>query len=785
MLFCITFLNGAVLKDVSYSIKQNGVMINIDYDVPINDDAIIGWKSDRGWVYLTLLGVRAPKNKSTNKNFKGVVKKIVIDDFDESTQLAILINKPILGYDIINSKGTPGTIVFIHTEMKKSEVAYLKEYIEKEGTSVFNTAKSSGFPKYNTNFKKAFDQARKELGPNAIFEFYGKLYTTNHPGEKDATSSSILKDDLISLKNEIKPSDDFGLTDNQTKEVYVDSTSGEIFTEVIIEDTLKNTFEKKTSIQSIDQDESTSRKSILEDDGWFSGLFPSYMKKKSPFKNEIEEKDEVIVKSNEPILVEKPVPRKRLRFWNKLFPNSDSKYLTEDNSDKDELKKAETKEIDFSNLQNQFVPPKFENREMNLTDENYNTLPQTQLSDTNNVVIEIPTNKIKTDSDYDNYEYLQKKYIPSQKENLFGDTLSATFFTGSSTQPPDTNIVEAWFTNDKVISKEYDPQYLQKQYIPSQKENLFGDTLGATFFTGSSTQPSDTNIVEAWFTNDKIISKEYDPRYLQKQYIPLDMDSKKFELPSDNNTVQVDPQIPEFTAPFILDDRYKIKYKNKTKRSRPKRLVEDPFEPNEKQENTWLSFFPTQPDSIRKKLKWNDKNEKELPKFLKREAESLDYSSTENKDYNWRTQLPQNRPNSFPRRYSDPGFRYYNQGGIKVEANLSGVPIYVDGKYIGDTPIDRPVEVEPGWHQVSGFSPVYTRLASQQGLQFVGYDSIVQNNEMYGSTTVYAEPGKLETVTLKFNQMGDAPKKLREIQGGMSMGIPMFTLLIGIITWAM
>ena len=86
---------------------------------------------------------------------------------------------------------------------------------------------------------------------------------------------------------------------------------------------------------------------------------------------------------------------------------------------------------------------------------------------------------------------------------------------------------------------------------------------------------------------------------------------------------------------------------------------------------------------------------------------------------------------------------------------------------------------------MSGFSPVYTRLASQKGLQFVGYDSIVQNNEMYGSTTVYAEPGKLETVTLKFNQMGDTPKKLREIQGGMSMGIPMFTLLIGIISWAM
>ena len=98
-----------------------------------------------------------PKNKSATTNFKGAVRKIVIDDFDESTQLAILLNKPILGYDIINSKGTPGTIVFIHTEMKKSEVAYLKEHINKEGTSVFNRAKTSGFPKYNTNFKYAFD----------------------------------------------------------------------------------------------------------------------------------------------------------------------------------------------------------------------------------------------------------------------------------------------------------------------------------------------------------------------------------------------------------------------------------------------------------------------------------------------------------------------------------------------------------------------------------------------------------------------------------------------------
>ena len=727
MVFCVTFISGARLKDVSYSIKQNGVMINIDYDVPINDDAIIGWKSDRGWVYLTLLGVKAPKNKSTNKNFKGVVKKIVIDDFDESTQLAVLINKPILGYDIINSKGTPGTIVFIHTEMKKSEVAYLKEHIEKEGTSVFNTAKSSGFPKYNTNFKKAFDQARKELGPNAIFEFHGKLYTTNHPGEKDLKSSSVLENDLMSLKDEIRPEDNLEPLDNKIKEIYVDSTSGEIFTEVIL-DTLKDQSNKVLDDLNIKESDFDSENLSQDDDGWFSGLFPSYKKNKSPLKDKPKEKNKRIIKSNEPILVKKSPPKNKLKFWNKLFPSLKPKNSFENEPNQDIVQKTKTRE-DFTNLQKKFIPPKIENRQMKLTDEDYNVLSQTQLSDTNNVVMVIP--KKNNNFNYSDYEYLQKKYIPSKKENLLSDTLRPTYFLGSSTQPPDTNIVEAWFTNENIISDEYDPKYLQKQYVP----------------------PS--------------------------------VKGERMKYPSDINTVQADPQIPEFTAPFILDDRFKIKYKNKTKITRPKRIVEEPFEPKDKEENTWLSFFPIQSDSIKKTLNWNYKKEKDLPIFLKREAESLDYSSVENKDYSWRNQLPNERPQTFPPRYSDPGFRYYSQGGIKVEANLSGVPIYVDGKYVGDTPLNRPIEVEPGWHQVSGFSPLYTRLASQRGLQYVGFDSIVQNNEMYGSTTVYAEPGKLETVTLKFNQMGDAPKKLREIQGGMSMGIPMFTLLIGIITWAM
>ena len=182
------------LKNLQYSIKQNGIMVSLDFTEPINDDDIIGWKSDRGWLYLTLLGVRAPKNRIPTATFNGVVKDIVLDDFDESIQIAILVRRPIVGYDIVNSPTEPTTVVFIHTEMKRSEVYTLKKHIEKSGSSIFGQVKTSKFPEYNTNFEFAFKRARKELGSNAIFRYDGKLYTTNHPEEEQSKIRDALRE---------------------------------------------------------------------------------------------------------------------------------------------------------------------------------------------------------------------------------------------------------------------------------------------------------------------------------------------------------------------------------------------------------------------------------------------------------------------------------------------------------------------------------------------------------------------------------------------------------------
>ena len=691
-------------------------MINLDYAEPIDDDDIIGWKSDRGWVYLTLLGVRAPRDKQPQDTFNGVVKKIVIDDFDESTQLAILISKPVLGYDIINSKTSPSTVIFIHTEMRRSEVANLKRHIDETGTSVFNVAKSSGFPKFNTNFKNAFDEARKELGPNSIFEFHGKLYTTNHPGEKESKSRSAFMEKSVGpvLDGEFK---DFTLRnidqttsmDTLVKEIYVDRTTGATITE-LIGDSVKIgiTHSNNMSQFILDRDDTLSgiQPQAKEDDGWFSGKLPAYKKTKSqsPLHKEMEKPLDSLIQKTRPVLVESLNDKKKNKKagWRGML---------------DSIFKKKGSVKDRSVVEEQVLAEN--DKELITPEKEIKTFAKTDDS---------PSGALLESHEYGK---LQKKHIPSQDESIMAEL-------------------------------ELDhPQEL------------------------SETQSSDSTIVNAWFTDESTISDEFDSRRLQKQYIPSIEQNMIFDLSDDLGHHESVPQQQKNMDPDVLNSEDKTKYSND---NISKKLADEDnsvFDTEIVDNNSWLSYFPTQNDSVIESLKWDFQEEREVPKFLQSERESIDYSSNDNGKYLWRDNLPENRPESFPTRQSDPGFMYYHNGGIRVDANMDGIPIYIDGKYVGETPLSRPIQVEPGWHQVSGFSPVYTHLAFRKGLQFVGYDSIIQNNELYGSTTVYAEAGKLETVELKFNQMGDTPKKLNEINGGMNIGTPILLFLMGLIMWGM
>ena len=784
----------STLKDVSYSIKQNGVMINLDYTEAIDDDDIIGWKSDRGWVYLTLLGVRAPKNKIPQDNFSGAVRKIVIDDFDESTQLAILVRKPILGYDIINSKTSPSTIVFIHTEMKKSEVANLKKHIKKDGTSVFNLSKSSGFPRYNTNFKNAFDEARKELGPNAIFEYHGNLYTTNHPGEKDAISKSILmKKSITPYKGKDEnqfairePTNNFS-NENFENEIYTNIETGDTLTKEL--DTVNklenNSFTKNDKINSTYSN---------DDDGWFSGLFPAYKKsnQSSPMPQEnINQIDSIVIKEK-PILVESLVgKKKRINGLKDIFnifnrkkdKNIDSNEIQQDLVEKEEyvLKSSD----DNKELQKQYIPTEYKIIIAESLQENKLFTPKTQLPDST-TISSIDHEKLK-DLTISDYISLQKKYIPDYLQ-VDQDTIFSINKPNSPTQAPDTNIVQAWFIDESIIPDEYDATRLQERYVPSRKNNEMSIPLDESYQSDilpGTTQAPDTNIVQAWFIDESIISEEYDATRLQERYVPSRKSNELSIASEEIYNPEVLPQVPEFTDPIIIDKREKTTFKNRGFVKAPKPNKETPFKIDTARNNTWLSYFPLQEDSVKDHLKWDFKNEREVPQYLQGKREALDERLSTTTQDEWRKLLPNNKPKSFPKRQSDPAFMYYHNGGIRVESNIDGVPIYIDGKYVGETPLSRPVQVEPGWHQVSGFSPVYTNLASKKRLQFVSYDSIIQNNESFGAKTVYAEAGKLETVMLKFNKMGDKPKKLIEIKGGYNVGIPMFVFVMTMILYSL
>ena len=252
-LFASLIVSGAIsatLEDIKYDPKSNGLMLSIEFSEPIPDDNIIGWKSDRNWLYITLLGVKHQNNIKPKSDPNNLIKELVIDNFDESVQIAVLLTKKIQWYNIINSKNSSSAVVFIHTEMKNDQQANFKRHIDRTGRSVFSEVAQEGFPTYNTSFQAAFNKAREDLGPNAIFKYKGNLYHTNHPNEVSKVLLSGLDnkkyedsidDYFTQYSNTFSNNDDVAWDDglvgdnnsniNTVDEYFIEQESGEELTE--------------------------------------------------------------------------------------------------------------------------------------------------------------------------------------------------------------------------------------------------------------------------------------------------------------------------------------------------------------------------------------------------------------------------------------------------------------------------------------------------------------------------------------------------------------------------
>ena len=623
-------------------------MVSLDYTGTIKDDDIIAWKSDRGWVYLTLLGVRAPLNKFPQQSFIRPVKKIVIDDFNESIQVAILINKPILGYDILNSKTSAGTVVFIHTEMKSSDVTSLKNYIDDNGASVFNVAQSSGFPQYNTNFKNAFDQARSELGPNSIFEFHGELYTTNHPGETNSMFNPGL---TAPIKNgntkgvDLRKTELFTDNDSPIEEIYVDITRD--FDKKM---GVKNPIVQKQDIQEDIHSYTNIGQTQLsnEDDQQLSVILPDFTEQEPPQKNIGKTPLEPEGTIDEFSMEIKKEPKKEKGWFRKLF------------------------------------------------------------------------SKVK--------ERKQQK----QKKEILSNELAAAINDLSRMKKIDKD--GEWATSDYSQSDSEKPKAQLEQIVIHEPE-VVADVQEVMGFELSRTQEPDFNKNDGWAMSDY-------PNYDNENFNHQNLEK------GTNNTVDF-PLLPEPESIFAGSNEIKERDTNVFTVTLldpyDESLVADVMpidEPMESEYKNIAKLYPTQVN---------------IPQYLDKE-----------------------RPDS---------------SGIRVTANREGIPIYIDGKLAGVTPLKGPVKLSPGWHQVSGLTPLYAKVLNRSGMEYVDDDPILRNNQLFGSRTVYVGPKNISVVNLRFNDIGDPPRhpislrdfhqNMAQTEGGMMIGFPVIMALFGFITWGM
>ncbi|MBH08807.1 MAG: hypothetical protein CMG74_00360 [Candidatus Marinimicrobia bacterium] len=772
-------------------------MVSLDFTDPVKDDDIIGWKSDRGWLYLTLLGVRAPKNQIPSATFNGVVRDIVLDDFDESIQIAILVGRPIVGYDIVNSPTEPTTVVFIHTEMRRSELYTLKKHIEKSGSSIFGQVKTSKFPEYNTDFESAFKQARLELGANAIFRYDGKLFTTNHPEEEQEKIKNALRQ---------KPKGYFEI------EPAYRSFDGEFYTDVEVEPnqekTSRTNANKKDPIikpngnNNLDLDLLENIKEETED-----VLVVGSMEEKNEVVEKIIKKKKLgsIVKSIFSNIIPKRMVKDLLVDSVETSPNlaqDENKYLNE----------IEILELKIAELENSLIKKENILKEEQRTWENRAEKRQAKYSqdvaDLESKLIDLSNALKEKDRIIITDEKEKNKIIEEKEEQYFSRErqLQNRVF---DMEKKLKNLEQ----ERSVEQKKWESQTKEKdlQYKASA-QNLQMKLLDLE----SALAEKDLELFDEK-TKWEMLSEKKQDKYRKKS---LDLESQLIELQKSiqNKGEKIyaerdkwrqlakerqkklddyEPLLQDFNDELknlrkeLLSDLYDQKIVlDKENQSSAKNMrdivkkAKNRIFPDKNAKQYWI-------DSVYADLEDDEFAFKEYFSLaLPDESESLDEPSfphgpDRNDEKKWRADLPPTDRDRYKTAAADPIFQYYYNGGIRVETNMAGIPIYINGKLVGNTPLNTPIQVEPGWHQVSGFSPVYNQVANSDGLSYVGNDPIIRNNQLYGAKTIFVESGKVANVSLKFNRMGNVPKKLRELKAGWAAGFPMVLFLFYFITWSL
>ena len=118
---------------------------------------------------------------------------------------------------------------------------------------------------------------------------------------------------------------------------------------------------------------------------------------------------------------------------------------------------------------------------------------------------------------------------------------------------------------------------------------------------------------------------------------------------------------------------------------------------------------------------------------------------------------------------------------IHIYCDTDGIPIFVDGLQVGASPIKDPVQVAPGWHQVSYFPPK----------TMVNAQSISENKKMrdmiqLARQDVLVEEGKTVRVVLSYRTIeAEAMEYEASLSSSRWVGLGMVFTVLALISWGL
>ena len=116
---------------------------------------------------------------------------------------------------------------------------------------------------------------------------------------------------------------------------------------------------------------------------------------------------------------------------------------------------------------------------------------------------------------------------------------------------------------------------------------------------------------------------------------------------------------------------------------------------------------------------------------------------------------------------------------ITISCDTDSVPIYVDGYFVGKTPLPNALTVTPGWHAVSIFPPD-DGVPEQEGPSTRTMKDIIR----LGKQDVMVEEGNVELVVMSYRAIdAEIEEYQRQTLSGVWLRVGMMLSLLLLITW--